>query len=150
MTPRLLVKVEPKTRGEYCCLQLHGLSCPNGPYTLKTEAVTTSKPSTTLYQQMRFHTPEGLKSSCFGARNILRRREATGGWRKYDSIMRRRIITILQSNMITAIKWRMMRERDERDDENQINVLVRRYDKRMRTLGRTRRRLNVNIKMYLT
>ena len=44
----------------------------------------------------------------------------------------------------------MMRERDERDDENQINVLVRRYDKRMRTLGRTRRRLNVNIKMYLT
>jgi hypothetical protein len=31
-------------------------------------------------------------------------------------------------------------ERDKREDENRINVPVRRYDKRMRTLGRTRRR----------
>jgi hypothetical protein len=42
----------------------------------------------------------------------------------------------------------MMRERDEREDENCINVLVRRYHKRKIPFGRTRRGWKVKIKMY--
>jgi hypothetical protein len=43
---------------------------------------------------------------------------------------------------------------DEGDEREKMRtakyVSVRRYDKRMRPFGRTRRRWNVKIKMYLT
>jgi len=97
----LLVKNEPKIRGQHCCLHFHGLSCPSGPYTLKIDAVISfetldNPPTTDAVSYTR-----GLESSCYGARNVLRRREEeTGGWRKSDSIMRRWIITTLQQTLL--------------------------------------------------
>ena len=67
----LLVKNEQKIRGQYCCLQLHGLRCPSGPYTLKKEAVTSFETLDNSLPTDAVSYTRGLESYCFWREEYL-------------------------------------------------------------------------------